>query len=100
MIDGSRLQQAIDLYDRFTHEGMDRREFFARMTLIAGSASVASGLIASIAASPAAAAIVPADDKRLTTRTMTFGNPAGYKAYFAESVRRDRKPTVLVIHEN
>ena len=95
-----KLQQAILLYDRFTHEGMDRRDFFARMTLIAGSAAAATSLIASIAASPAAAAIVPADDPRLTTRTMTFDNPAGYKAYVAESVKRNLKATVLVVHEN
>jgi carboxymethylenebutenolidase len=95
-----RLQQAIDLYDRFTHEGMDRRDFFARMTLIAGSAAAASGLIAAIAASPAAAAIVPPDDKRLTTRTMRFDHPVGYKAYVAEQRTRSLKPTVLVIHEN
>ena len=95
-----RLQQAIELYDRFTHEGMDRRDFFGRMTLIAGSAAAATSLIAAIAASPAAAAIVPADDKRLTTRTMTFDRPAGYKAYVAEPRSRSLKPTVLVIHEN
>lgn len=95
-----KLQQAIELYDRFTHEGMDRRDFFARMTLVAGSAAAATSLIASIAASPAAAAIVPADDKRLTTRTMAFTNPAGYSAYVAEPRTRSLKATVLVIHEN
>ena len=99
-MNSDKLLQAIELYDRFTHEGMDRRDFFGRMTLIAGSAAAATGLIASIAASPAAAAIVPPDDKRLTTRTMTFGKPAGYKAYVAESRTRSLKPTVLVIHEN
>ncbi|HEU4498588.1 MAG TPA: dienelactone hydrolase family protein, partial [Sphingomicrobium sp.] len=99
-MDAGKLQQAIQLYDRFTHEGMDRRDFFARMTLIAGSAAAASSLIASIAATPAAAAIVPTDDRRLTTKTMTFDNPPGYKAYVAESVRRNLKATVLVVHEN
>lgn len=94
------LQQAIELYDRFTHEGMDRRDFFSRMTLIAGSTAAASSLIATIAASPAAAAIVPADDSRLTTRTMTFDSPAGYKAYVAEPRTRSLKATVLVVHEN
>ena len=95
-----KLQQAIELYDRFTHEGMDRRDFFARMTLIAGSAAAATSLIASIAASPAAAAIVPVDDPRLTTRTMTFDTPAGYMAYVAEPRTRSLKATVLVVHEN
>ena len=99
-MDAARLQQAIELYDRFTHDGMDRRDFFARMSLISGSAAAASSLIAAIAASPAAAAIVPADDKRLTTRTMTFDSPAGYKAYVAEPRTRSLKATVLVVHEN
>jgi len=100
MNDPKQLQQAIELYDRFTHDGMDRRDFFARMTLIAGSAAAASSLIAAIAADPAAAAIVPPDDKRLTTRTMTFDSPVGYKAYVAEPRSRSLKATVLVIHEN
>jgi carboxymethylenebutenolidase len=95
-----KLQQAIELYDRFTHEGMDRRDFFARMTLIAGGAAAATSLIASIAASPAAAAIVPEDDRRLATRTMNFDRPAGYRAYVAEPRTRSLKATVLVVHEN
>jgi carboxymethylenebutenolidase len=99
-MDAGKLQQAIELYDRFTHEGMDRRDFFARMTLIAGSAAAATSLIGSIAASPAAAAIVPPDDPRLTTRTMTFDSPAGYKAYVVEPRTRSLKATVLVVHEN
>jgi carboxymethylenebutenolidase len=99
-MDAVRLQQAIELYDRFTHEGMDRRDFFARMTLIAGSATAATSLISSIAASPAVAAIVPPDDPRLTTRTMTFDDPAGYRAYVAEPRTRSLKATVLVVHEN
>jgi len=92
--------QAIALYDRFTHEGMDRRLFMRRMVALAGSVAAAEALIGAISASPAAAAIVAADDRRLTTRTMTFANPAGYRAYVAEPRTRSLKPTVLVIHEN
>ena len=97
MIDQDKRRQAIALYDRFTHDGMDRRDFMARMTAIAGSAAAAELLIAGIAASPAAAAIVPPDDNRLTTRNQAF---AGYTAYVAESRTRSLKPTVMVIHEN
>lgn len=95
-----KLQQAIELYDRFTHEGMDRRDFFARMTLIAGSAAAANGIIATIAASPAAAAIVPAGDKRLVTREgeLIAGNPL--KGYVALRKGAVRPPVVVVIHEN
>lgn len=90
--------QAIALYDRFTHEGMERRTFMARMVALAGSVAAAEALIATIAADPAAAAIVPADDKRLTTRTQDL--PGGYKAYVAEPRTRSLKSTIMVIHEN
>jgi carboxymethylenebutenolidase len=94
---------AIALYDRFTHEGMDRRAFMAELTRLAGSAAAASVLLASIAADPAAAAIVAEKDRRLTTRRMTWpvGGGRTMKGYQAEP----RKPAgplgaVLVIHEN
>jgi carboxymethylenebutenolidase len=91
-------QRAIILYDRFTHEGMERRAFMAEMVRLARSVAAAELLIAGIAASPAAAAIVSPDDKRLTTRTQELAG--GYKAYVAEPRTRSLKPTVLVIHEN
>ncbi len=97
-MDYTTRQRAIDLYDRFTHEGMERRAFMTEMVRIAGSDAAAEMLVAGIAASPAAAAIVPADDKRLTSRTQALAG--GYKAYVAEPRTRSLKPTVLVIHEN
>jgi carboxymethylenebutenolidase len=99
-MDQEQRQQAIELYDRYTHEGMDRRLFMARMTAIGGSAAAASALIATIAADPAAAAIVPADDKRITTRVLEFKDPRGVYGYLAEPRTRSLKPTVMVIHEN
>jgi len=99
-MDTDLRQQAIYLYDRFTHEGLDRRVFMARMVAIAGSAAAAEALVGAIAAAPAAAAIVPENDKRLTNRTITFDRPAGYRAYVSEARTRQLKPTVLVIHEN
>jgi carboxymethylenebutenolidase len=68
------------------------------MIALAGSVAAAEALIASIAASPAAAAIVPADDPHLTTRTQDL--VGGYKAYVAEPRSRSLKTTVVVIHEN
>ena len=99
-MNSDQLQQALELYDRFTHEGMDRRDFFARMTVIAGGAAAATSLIATIAASPAAATIVPANDKRLVTRKgeLVAGNPL--KGYAAVLKGAKRPPVVVVIHEN
>ena len=51
---------AIALYDRFTHEGMDRRAFMAELTRIAGGAAAASALLSSIACQAAAAPQVAA----------------------------------------
>lgn len=100
MIDEVR-REAIALYDRFTHEGLHRRDFMARMVALAGSAAAAETLIGAIAASPAAAAIVPENDPRLITRTPAFGGSSGYRAYVAERrTRQFTKPAVLVVHEN
>ena len=92
-------QQAIDLYDRFTHEGMERRDFMAQMSRLAGGAAAASALIGTIAASPAAAAIVADNDRRLRTSTIKLLG-GRYSAYVAEPRARRARSTVLVIHEN
>jgi carboxymethylenebutenolidase len=97
-MDQELKRAAIELYDQFTHDGLDRRVFLARMVALAGSVAAAEALIGAIAASPAAAAVVPADDPRLTTRTQDL--VGGYKAYVAEPRTRSLKPSVLVIHEN
>jgi carboxymethylenebutenolidase len=97
-LDETTRQEAICLYDRFTHDGMERRVFMAQMARLAGSLAAAEILIAGIAASPAAATIIAEHDPRLTTRTKEL--TGGYKAYVAEPRTRSLKATVLVIHEN
>jgi len=97
-MDQKLKQAAIELHDRYTHDGLDRRIFMTRMVALAGSAAAAEALIGAIAASPAAAAVVPAEDPRLTARTQDL--VGGYKAYVAEPRTRSLKATVLVIHEN
>jgi len=97
-------QQAIELYDRFTHEGMDRRDLLAAMTRLTGSAVAASLLIGSISACAEAKPMVDEKDKTLHTGTTKLLGTAGrptYQAYFAEPKRRAKAiPTVMVIHEN
>jgi carboxymethylenebutenolidase len=93
----------IALYDRFTHEGMDRRVFMTELTKLAGGAGAASALLAGIAASPAAASIVPENDERLQTRSLQWQlipgrKMSGYGAAPADA--RPDLPMVIVIHEN
>ena len=94
---------AIALYDRYTHQGLDRRAFMAELTRIAGSTAAASALLAGIAADPAAAAVVPEDHPRITGRRMRWPVADGrmYEGYQAEP-KGAKAPlgSVLVIHEN
>jgi carboxymethylenebutenolidase len=101
-MDEQLRQRAIELYDAYTHEGRDRRGFLREMTLLAGSTAAAEALIAGIAASPVAAAIVPPDDKRLKTRTDRWDSAPGraMSAYVAEPASGRTSATVIVIHEN
>jgi carboxymethylenebutenolidase len=95
-------QQAITLYDCFTHEGLDRRTFMAELTRIAGSAAAANALLLGIAADPAAAAIVPSDDKRLRSQDVEWqvGGGRQMRGYQAMLLPVAERPLVLVIHEN
>ena len=101
-MDDQIRQQAIELYDRFTHDGMERRDFFAAMTRIAGGAAAANLLIGSIAASPAAATIIAADDKRLRGGMTTLdAGGTFYKVYAVEPrARAAKRGSVIVVHEN
>lgn len=102
MIDAAARQQAIDLYDRFTHEGMERRVFMGEMVKLAGSVAAAELLIGSIAASATAAPVIQNDPRIFAAPAdLDLGNGLVYQAYSADSVKaRGRRGTVLVIHEN
>lgn len=95
-------QKAVALYDRFTHEGMDRRAFMAELTRIAGGAAAASLLLSGIAARAQARPQVAADDPRLTVRTVEWEARPGrrYSGYNAAPRGGVDLPVVLVIHEN
>lgn len=102
MMDATRTA-AIALYDRYTHEGMDRRLFMRELTRIAGSTAAASALLAGIAVNPAAAAVVPPDDPRIQTRTIDWELIPGRKMRGYGAAPADAAPSlplVIVIHEN
>src|SRR6185295_4483413 len=91
---------AIALYDRFTHEGMDRRAFMAELTRIAGGAAAASALLGSIACHAAALPQVAADDRRIRTRPLEWEPRPGrhYRGYNAAPADgADNLPLILVV---
>ncbi len=95
--------RAIQIYDQFTHEHRDRRQLLREMGLLAGSAAAAEVLIASIAASPAAAQQIDPADPRIITRKggYAIGDGAMLTGYFAAPRNPGRKVgAVIVVHEN
>jgi carboxymethylenebutenolidase len=94
-------QKIINLYDRFTHGGMSRREFFDRLTELAGSAAAAAALLPLLQNDYAQAAIVADNDPRLATERVSYDSPKGkINGYLARGKAKGKRPIVIVIHEN
>lgn len=94
-------QPIIDLYDNFTHGGMDRRAFLDRLTKLAGGATAASAALALLQSNYALAQIVPENDPRLVIDTFRYDGPNGPMAGYLVRLKGNvKRPTVMVIHEN
>ena len=94
-------QRIIDLYDKFTHGGLNRREFLERLGAIAGSTAAALALLPLLQNDYARADTVAADDPRLVTNTVYFNaSPTDVATYMARPKRDAKYPTVIVVHEN
>lgn len=94
-------QRIIDLYDRFTHGGMSRRDFLDRLAGLAGSTAAAMAILPLLQNDYAKAAIVAADDARLASERVSFDSPKGkIDGYLARPKEKGKRPAVLVIHEN
>jgi carboxymethylenebutenolidase len=97
-------QELLILFDAYVHGAIDRRGFLDGAKKFAVGGATAAGLLASLSPNFAAAQVVPKDDKRITTDTMTVASPDGYgtiKAYVAKPAGAAGKlPGILVVHEN
>jgi carboxymethylenebutenolidase len=94
-------QSIINLYDRFTHGGMTRREFLDRLAELAGSIAAAAALLPLLQNDYARAAIVASDDARLNAERVAYDSPKGRIAgYLVRGKASEKRPAVIVIHEN
>jgi carboxymethylenebutenolidase len=94
-------QRIVNLYDRFTHGGMSRRDFLDQLATLTGSTAAATALLPVLANDYAQAAIVPEDDPRLASERITYDSQAGkISAYLTRSKNKAKRPAVIVIHEN
>jgi len=94
-------RRAIALYDRFTHGEIGRREFLRRLALLAGSTAAASALLSTLANDYARAAIVAPDDRRLAIDRVDYEGASGkISGLLARPKQAEKRPAVIVIHEN
>jgi carboxymethylenebutenolidase len=94
-------QRIINLYDRFTHGGMTRREFLDRLGELAGGTAAAAAVLPLLQSNYAQAAMVAGDDPRLLTERVAYDSPKGrINGYLARPRSGGRRPAVIVIHEN
>lgn len=93
-------QEMIDLYDEYTHELLDRREFLRRLSVLAGSTAAAIALLPLLENNNAKAEVVPKDDPRLQTDNIKYPGATGdVRAHFARPKGDGKLPGVVVIHE-
>jgi carboxymethylenebutenolidase len=93
-----------DLYDKYCHSAMERREFLSRAAAIAVVGG--SGLAMAQALLPryAQAQTISFTDKRIKATYVTYDSPGGnsgkMRGYLVQPKGKGPFPTVLVVHEN
>ena len=90
-----------DLCEEYARGGMDRREFLAKLAMVAGGAAAAAALAPALEAAPAPAQLVPPDDPRLEAGYVKYAVEGGeMRAYSAKPKGAAKLSGVIVIHEN
>jgi carboxymethylenebutenolidase len=90
-------QKIIALFDRYTHGGMNRRDFLEKLSLLAGSATAATAILPLLENNYAKADILPEGAPSIVAKMITF---TGGKGYFVTPKAMGNYPGVVVIHEN
>jgi carboxymethylenebutenolidase len=97
-------QALLDLFDRYVHGDISRRQFLDNASKYAAGGLTALAIWESLRPNYALAEQVPKDDKRLKTEYPTLPSPEGngsVRGYYARPTDAGGKlPGVLVIHEN
>ncbi len=97
-------QELLDLFDRYVHGEIDRREFLDGAKQFASAGVTAAAIWESLRPNYAWAQQVAADDSRIRTERATAPSPQGtgeIRGYLARPAHAPGKlPGVLVVHEN
>ena len=97
-------QELLELFDRYVHGEIDRRDFLDSAKKFAVGGVTATAIWESLRPNYAWAEQVPQDDTRIKTEYVTVPSPEGngnIKGYFVRPAKATGKlPVVLVVHEN
>jgi carboxymethylenebutenolidase len=96
-------QELLNLFDRYVHGGIDRRQFLDGAQKFAIGGVTAAALFQMLKPNYAWAIQVPPDDKRITASYETVPSPSGngsIKGYLVRPASATKLPVVLVVHEN
>jgi carboxymethylenebutenolidase len=94
-------QKYIDLFDRYTHGQMKRRDFLERLTLLAGGTAAASAILPALENNYARAEMVAENDTRILPETITYESTVGkVSGYLVKQKEFPKAGGVIVISEN
>jgi len=94
-------QKIIDLYDEYNNGLVDRRKFLKKLSILAGGTAAAVALLPLLGDADAKAQVVAKDDARLHTEYVKYpGETGDVRAYLARPKKEEKRPGVIVIHEN
>ena len=96
-------QELLNLFDKYVHGDIDRREFFDGAQKFAVGGMTAAGIFEALRPNYAWAQQVAKDDKRIKTSYETVPSPQGngsIKGYLVRPASGGKAPGVLVVHEN
>ena len=93
-------QPIIELYDAFTHGQISRRAFLERAGAALGGTAAAYAALAALQNDYVHAETVPETDPRIGVADVTVSERLGLRGYLARPKGDERRPAVLVIHEN
>ncbi|MBU2497979.1 MAG: dienelactone hydrolase family protein [Proteobacteria bacterium] len=93
-------QKFISLYNDYDHGLLSRREFLAKLAVVAGGAAAAASLLPLLENNYALAEIISKNDPRIQSDTVNYPGATGdIRAYMAWPKGKEKVPGVIVIHE-
>src|SRR5438552_5380739 len=97
-------QEVLNLFDRYVHGGIDRRQFVEKASKYAVGGMTAAAMLEALRPNFVLGEVVPATDKRIKGEEATCPSPQGngtVKGYLVRPANATGKlPAILVVHEN